>query len=320
MGSGEQSSATLVLLQRSQWRPCRSSSSSTRRQEPTPTGSRCSGGSHRRARSMMASPDRDMREPLQRPWSGRHGRRGGGRLARTAAPPASVPPSPSVRSRPILTSRARRSAPARCPARAFGASGPARRGRQTLRRALQRRRGSGLQMDSRPRPSPPSPTWLTAWDVVHLADRSNAGTLVDLSHHRRGSNDDDALRAVNGSRVYSVQLSDGRRLVGPPLEDVNRTGPCRVTAASGSRPSPLARRARRPCAERHRGVRTGAPRCGRRKRPAPKTPWRRRTSPRSSPDALSAPVGQGGTIEPHRAPSRERFGLFDVGIEADGSR
>ena len=61
----------------------------------------------------------------------------------------------------------------------------------------------------------------TAWDVVCLADRPNAGILIDLWHHRRGSNDDDALRAVDGSRVLSVQLSDAvGNPVGPPLEDV----------------------------------------------------------------------------------------------------
>ena len=61
----------------------------------------------------------------------------------------------------------------------------------------------------------------TAWDVARLADRPNAGVLVDLWHHRRGGNDDEALRAVDGSRVYSVQLSDAAGdPVGPPLEDV----------------------------------------------------------------------------------------------------
>jgi sugar phosphate isomerase/epimerase len=61
----------------------------------------------------------------------------------------------------------------------------------------------------------------TAWDVARVADRPNAGILVDLWHHRRGGNDDDALRAVDGSRVYSVQLSDAAAdPTGPLLEDV----------------------------------------------------------------------------------------------------
>ena len=61
----------------------------------------------------------------------------------------------------------------------------------------------------------------TAWDVARVADRQNAGMLVDLWHHRRGGNDDDALKAVDGSRIFSVQLSDAAGPpVGPPLEDV----------------------------------------------------------------------------------------------------
>ena len=61
----------------------------------------------------------------------------------------------------------------------------------------------------------------TAWDVARLAERPNAGVLVDLWHHRRGANDDEALRAVDGSKVYSVQLADAvGDPVGPPLEDV----------------------------------------------------------------------------------------------------
>ena len=63
----------------------------------------------------------------------------------------------------------------------------------------------------------------TASDVARLADRPNGGILIDLWHHRRGGNDDDALRRVDGSRVYSVQLSDAvGEPVGPPLEDVMR--------------------------------------------------------------------------------------------------
>jgi sugar phosphate isomerase/epimerase len=61
----------------------------------------------------------------------------------------------------------------------------------------------------------------TAWDIVRLADRANGGILVDTWHHRRGGNDDDALRAVDGAKVLSVQLSDAiGEPVGPPLEDV----------------------------------------------------------------------------------------------------
>ena len=51
----------------------------------------------------------------------------------------------------------------------------------------------------------------TAWDIVRLAHRPNAD-LIDLWHHRRGGNDDDALAAVDGNRVYSIQLSDAAAL------------------------------------------------------------------------------------------------------------
>jgi sugar phosphate isomerase/epimerase len=61
----------------------------------------------------------------------------------------------------------------------------------------------------------------TAWEVVRLADRPNGGLLVDTWHHRRGGDDDDALAAVDGSKVFSVQLSDAAGPpAGPPLEDV----------------------------------------------------------------------------------------------------
>jgi sugar phosphate isomerase/epimerase len=61
----------------------------------------------------------------------------------------------------------------------------------------------------------------TAWGVVRVADRPNGGLLVDTWHHRRGGNDDQALEAVDGSRVLSVQLADAAGdPVGPLVEDV----------------------------------------------------------------------------------------------------
>ena len=66
----------------------------------------------------------------------------------------------------------------------------------------------------------------TAWDVVRLADRPNAGILVDLWHHRRGGNDEDALRAIDGSRV----------LLRPAVR--RRRRPCR--AAARGRDAPVA--------------------------------------------------------------------------------
>jgi sugar phosphate isomerase/epimerase len=60
-----------------------------------------------------------------------------------------------------------------------------------------------------------------AWDIVRLADRPNGGLLIDTWHHRRSLVGDDALRAIDGTKVFSVQLSDGPSdPVGPALSDV----------------------------------------------------------------------------------------------------
>src|SRR5262249_55827502 len=48
----------------------------------------------------------------------------------------------------------------------------------------------------------------TAWDVVRTADRGNGGVLVDVWHHRRSSDRDDALRGIPPDRIFSVQLCD----------------------------------------------------------------------------------------------------------------
>ena len=47
-----------------------------------------------------------------------------------------------------------------------------------------------------------------AGEVVRLADRPNGGVLVDSWHHFRSGGNDDALRAIPGSRIVGIQLND----------------------------------------------------------------------------------------------------------------
>ena len=46
----------------------------------------------------------------------------------------------------------------------------------------------------------------TAWEVVRLADRANAGIAVDAWHWFRGTPDEAALRTVPGVKILAVQL------------------------------------------------------------------------------------------------------------------
>lgn len=73
------------------------------------------------------------------------------------------------------------------------------------------------------------PAWATigdvasAWCVVRTADRDNGGLLVDLWHHRRGGNDDEALGKVDPAKVFCLQVCDATaEPVGPLIEDVTR--------------------------------------------------------------------------------------------------
>ena len=61
----------------------------------------------------------------------------------------------------------------------------------------------------------------TGWDVVRTADRANGGLLVDVWHHRRSSDRDDALRDIPPERIFSVQVCDATAApLGPLVEDV----------------------------------------------------------------------------------------------------
>ena len=47
----------------------------------------------------------------------------------------------------------------------------------------------------------------TASEIVARAGRSNGGILFDSWHHFRGTNDDEALRAIPGAQILGVQLN-----------------------------------------------------------------------------------------------------------------
>ena len=103
----------------------------------------------------------------------------------------------------------------------FGPAAPLPRAADAFGRLCDRAAGHGLRVALE------FPAWATigdvasAWAVVRAAGRANGGLVVDNWHHRRGANDDDALRAVPAERIFSVQLSDAAaRPVGPPEVDV----------------------------------------------------------------------------------------------------
>lgn len=56
-----------------------------------------------------------------------------------------------------------------------------------------------------------------AWEVVRLADRPNAGLVVDSWHHLRGPDGPEVLRGIPPERVVAVQLGDGAAEPGMPL-------------------------------------------------------------------------------------------------------
>jgi sugar phosphate isomerase/epimerase len=52
------------------------------------------------------------------------------------------------------------------------------------------------------------PDVTTAWEIVRLADRPNAGIAVDAWHWFRGRPDVPALRAIPGAKILGIQLDD----------------------------------------------------------------------------------------------------------------
>lgn len=53
------------------------------------------------------------------------------------------------------------------------------------------------------------PDVATALKIVEGAGCANAGLVVDLWHHVRGTRDDEALSTIPADKVYTVQISDG---------------------------------------------------------------------------------------------------------------
>jgi sugar phosphate isomerase/epimerase len=103
----------------------------------------------------------------------------------------------------------------------FGAPAPLAEAAGLFGRLCDRAADHGLRV------APEFPAWATigdvgsAWDVARESGRDNAGILVDFWHHRRGGNDDAALRRVPGDRAFSVQISDAAATpVGHPQDDV----------------------------------------------------------------------------------------------------
>jgi sugar phosphate isomerase/epimerase len=83
--------------------------------------------------------------------------------------------------------------------------------------------GSGLRVALEFLPWTQTRDVATAWRIVQLAGRANGGLALDIWHHRRGGNDDDALRSIDPAHVVTVQLSDGDfDVVAGDLEDTFR--------------------------------------------------------------------------------------------------
>ncbi len=55
------------------------------------------------------------------------------------------------------------------------------------------------------------PDAATALEIVERADRKNGGLMLDVWHHFRSGEGDDALRAVPGAKVVGIQLNDAPR-------------------------------------------------------------------------------------------------------------
>ena len=223
--------------------------------------SRCSGGRTAEPRSATASPTATCASTWTTTASSSPTSRrraiGSGHLRQTSRPSSIT----STRRRPTWTS---------LPRSALARSSPctsAHRPRSTwppnasLRCATPPPIATCRWRSSSPR-SPRSPTVATAWEVVRLADRPNAGILLDLWHHRRGGNDDDALRSRRWQPGCSRSSSPTRSAdpIGPPLEDVihrRLPGDGELGVVEHLRTLDATRRAR---SDRHRGVRRSAPR------------------------------------------------------------
>jgi sugar phosphate isomerase/epimerase len=58
----------------------------------------------------------------------------------------------------------------------------------------------------------------TAWEIIGLADRPNAGLLIDSWHFFRSGADTELLRTIPGDKILCVQLCDAPTQAEPDVE------------------------------------------------------------------------------------------------------
>ncbi|HEY2430023.1 MAG TPA: TIM barrel protein [Acidimicrobiales bacterium] len=100
----------------------------------------------------------------------------------------------------------------------FGGEWDVEQGAEALAALADRAAEHGLLVHLEFLPWSRVPDVATAWEIVRLADRPNAGVAVDSWHFAHSGSDDATLQKVPGDRVLGIQLSDGpSRIVGDPV-------------------------------------------------------------------------------------------------------
>ena len=176
------------------------------------------------ARHAARWPHRSRHAPaVGGPRPRRHRHRGGGRLARTSPRGPAPVPAPRLPDGDLPRRRRSSSVPAR-----WSPCTSARRRRSTWPPSASQRCATPpptgvCRSHSSSRPSPPSPTSRRHGPSPASRIVRTPASLVDLWHHRRGGNDDDALRS-------------GRRQPGPLGAALRRCRRSRRAAARGRDP------------------------------------------------------------------------------------